>query len=143
MAFFLMYILIRCPHTYFYLFAQDVVAAFEVVNCTSVEVQCLVKTLSCLECYIVKYFFHQADDGHIVMVLLENLDVQGTAPSISIDNTTGCQLYLSKSSLDACITTAKSSEINVLVPGESENADLVCIFCTFCQFFLRFMHFEF
>lgn len=69
---------------------KDVVAAFEVVNCTSVEVQC-----------------------------------QSTAPSISVDNTTGCQLYLSKSSLGACITTAKSSEINVLAPGETENSDLV------------------
>ncbi|KAH7292588.1 hypothetical protein KP509_29G076200 [Ceratopteris richardii] len=69
---------------------KDVVSAFEVVNCTSVEVQC-----------------------------------QGTAPSISVDNTTGCHIYLSKSSLGACITTAKSSEVNVLVPGETEDADLV------------------
>ncbi|MCO5613477.1 hypothetical protein L7F22_067754 [Adiantum nelumboides] len=69
---------------------KDVVSAFEVVNCTSVEVQC-----------------------------------QNTAPSISVDNTTGCQIYLSKSSLGACITTAKSSEINVLVPGATEDSDLV------------------
>lgn len=69
---------------------KDVVSAFEVVNCTSVEVQC-----------------------------------QNTAPSISIDNTTGCQLYLSESSLNACITTAKSSEINVLVPGKTDNADFI------------------
>ncbi|KAI5062933.1 hypothetical protein GOP47_0021480 [Adiantum capillus-veneris] len=69
---------------------KDVVSAFEVVNCTSVEVQC-----------------------------------QNTAPSISVDNTTGCQIYLSKNSLGTCITTAKSSEINVLVPGATENSDLV------------------
>lgn len=60
----------------------DVVAACEIVNCNSVEVQC-----------------------------------QGTAPTISVDNSAGCQLYLSKDSLEASITTAKSSEINVLVPG--------------------------
>lgn len=59
---------------------QDVVAAFEVVNCNSVEAQS-----------------------------------QGSAPTISVDNTSGCQLYLSKESLKASITTAKSSEINVLV----------------------------
>ncbi|XP_039014935.1 cyclase-associated protein 1-like [Hibiscus syriacus] len=41
---------------------------------------------------------------------------QGSAPTISVDNTSGCQLYLSKDSLGASITTAKSSEINVLVP---------------------------
>ncbi|KAK8568104.1 hypothetical protein V6N12_006668 [Hibiscus sabdariffa] len=41
---------------------------------------------------------------------------QGSAPTISVDNTSGCQLYLSKDSLGASITTAKSSEINVLIP---------------------------
>ncbi|XAR59536.1 hypothetical protein NMG60_11015400 [Bertholletia excelsa] len=66
----------------------DVVAAFEIVNCNSVEVQC-----------------------------------QGSAPTISVDNTAGCQLYLSKNSLKATITTAKSSEINVLVPGAKPDSD--------------------
>ncbi|KAJ6827121.1 cyclase-associated protein 1-like [Iris pallida] len=48
---------------------------------------------------------------------------QGSAPTISIDNTAGCQLYLSKESLQTSITTAKSSEINVLVPGEGPDDD--------------------
>ncbi|KAJ9537909.1 hypothetical protein OSB04_030642 [Centaurea solstitialis] len=68
----------------------DVVAACEIVNCNSVEVQC-----------------------------------QGTAPTISVDNSAGCQLYLSKDSLEASITTAKSSEINVLVPASGPDNDLV------------------
>nr|XP_043622057.1 cyclase-associated protein 1-like isoform X2 [Erigeron canadensis] len=67
----------------------DVVAAFEVVNCNSVEVQC-----------------------------------QGAAPTISIDNTSGCQLFLSKDSLDSSITTAKASEVNVMVPAKDPNGDL-------------------
>ncbi|XP_071691792.1 cyclase-associated protein 1-like [Rutidosis leptorrhynchoides] len=67
----------------------DVVAACEIVNCNSVEVQC-----------------------------------QGTAPTISVDNSSGCQLYLSKDSLEASITTAKSSEINVLVASGPDD-DLV------------------
>lgn len=67
----------------------DVVAAFEIVNCSSVEVQC-----------------------------------QGAAPTISIDNTAGCQLYLSKDSLQSSITTAKASEVNVMLPAEDPNADL-------------------
>lgn len=50
---------------------------------------------------------------------------QGTAPTVAIDNTSGCQLYLSKASLRASITTAKSSEVNVLVPGASDDADLI------------------
>ena len=37
----------------------------------------------------------------------------------------GAQLYLSAASLGADITTAKSSEVNVAVPGASEDADLV------------------
>ncbi|KAF6166639.1 hypothetical protein GIB67_005501 [Kingdonia uniflora] len=48
---------------------------------------------------------------------------QGSAPTISVDNTTGCQLYLSKDSLETSITTAKSSEINVLVPGAEASDD--------------------
>ncbi|OAY29676.1 cyclase-associated protein 1 [Manihot esculenta] len=68
----------------------DVVAAFEIVNCSGVEVQC-----------------------------------QGSAPTVSVDNTSGCQLYLSKESLGASVTTAKASEINVLVPGEEPNGDWV------------------
>ncbi|EEF50868.1 cyclase-associated protein 1 [Ricinus communis] len=50
---------------------------------------------------------------------------QGSAPTISVDNTGGCQLYLSKDSLRASITTAKSSEINVLVPGAESDGDWV------------------
>ncbi|RWV95369.1 hypothetical protein GW17_00042012 [Ensete ventricosum] len=50
---------------------------------------------------------------------------QGSAPTISVDNTSGCQLYLSKDSLGASITTAKSSEINVMVPGAGPESDWV------------------
>ncbi|XP_028772621.1 cyclase-associated protein 1-like [Neltuma alba] len=50
---------------------------------------------------------------------------QGSAPTISVDNTSGCQLYLSKDSLNASISTAKSSEINVLVPGTEPDGDWV------------------
>ncbi|KAJ0834597.1 putative cyclase-associated protein CAP/septum formation inhibitor MinC [Helianthus annuus] len=67
----------------------DVVAAFEIVNCSSLEVQC-----------------------------------QGAAPTISIDNTAGVQLYLSKDSLEASITTSKASEVNVMVPPKDPNADM-------------------
>lgn len=43
-----------------------------------------------------------------------------------MDNTSGCQLYLSKDSLETSISTAKSSEINVLVPGAEPDGDWVC-----------------
>ncbi|KAG0472003.1 hypothetical protein HPP92_016549 [Vanilla planifolia] len=48
---------------------------------------------------------------------------EGSAPTITIDNTGGCQLYLSRDSMKCSITTAKSSEINVMVPGAGPESD--------------------
>lgn len=42
----------------------------------------------------------------------------GKVPTISINKTDGCHVYLSKSSLDCEIVSAKSSEMNVLIPTE-------------------------
>ncbi|KAL5055511.1 hypothetical protein RYX36_036193 [Vicia faba] len=53
------------------------------------------------------------------------IQCQGSAPTISVDNTSGCQLYLSKDSLETSISTAKSSEINVLVPSAESDGDWV------------------
>ncbi|XP_052249173.1 adenylyl cyclase-associated protein 1-like isoform X2 [Dreissena polymorpha] len=44
--------------------------------------------------------------------------VMGQCPTVSIDKTDGCMMYLSKESLDAEIVTAKSSEMNILVPKD-------------------------
>ncbi|CAH2050541.1 unnamed protein product, partial [Iphiclides podalirius] len=44
------------------------------------------------------------------------LQVLGKVPTISIDKTDGCQIYLSPESLDVEIVSSKSSEMNVLVP---------------------------
>ncbi|KAK3739743.1 hypothetical protein QZH41_003575 [Actinostola sp. cb2023] len=43
--------------------------------------------------------------------------VTGKVPTISIDKTDGCQVFLSKDSLKANIVSAKSSEMNILVPN--------------------------
>lgn len=40
-------------------------------------------------------------------------------PTVSIDKTDGCMIYLSKDSLNTQIVTAKSSEMNILVPDGS------------------------
>lgn len=45
-------------------------------------------------------------------------------PTVSIQKTDGCQVYLSKESLDAEIVTSKSSEMNLLVPTD-EAGDFV------------------
>ncbi|XP_054462382.1 adenylyl cyclase-associated protein 1 [Anoplopoma fimbria] len=46
------------------------------------------------------------------------IQVMGKVPTISINKTDGCHVYLSKDSLSCEIVSAKSSEMNVLVPNE-------------------------
>jgi adenylyl cyclase-associated protein len=48
------------------------------------------------------------------------VQVIGTAPMIQVDTTDAGQIYLSKESLTAEITTAKCSAINVSLPVEGE-----------------------
>lgn len=49
----------------------------------------------------------------------------GKVPTISINKTDGCHVYLSKDSLSCEIVSAKSSEMNILVPGN--DGDFVSI----------------
>ena len=51
--------------------------------------------------------------------------VTGTVPTISIDKTDGCQMYLSKEALGVEIVTAKASEMNVAIP---DGEDYVSIY---------------
>lgn len=51
------------------------------------------------------------------------MQVLGTVPTISIDKTDGCQMYLSEPSLAVEIVSSKSSEMNVMVP--KGNGDFV------------------
>jgi len=46
--------------------------------------------------------------------------VLGSVPTISVDKTDGCQMFLSKDCLDVNIITAKSSEMNVMIPNGDE-----------------------
>jgi len=45
------------------------------------------------------------------------MQVFGKVPTISIDKTEGCQMYLSRASIGTEIVTDKSSAINVLIPN--------------------------
>jgi hypothetical protein len=47
-----------------------------------------------------------------------DVQVNGKVPTISIDKTDGCQVYLSKESMTADIISAKSSEMNILLPKD-------------------------
>jgi adenylyl cyclase-associated protein len=48
------------------------------------------------------------------------LQITGSAPMVQLDNTDSGQIYLSRASLGAEITTAKCSSINVSLPVEGE-----------------------
>jgi adenylyl cyclase-associated protein len=51
------------------------------------------------------------------------IQVTGKLPLVQIDKTDGCQLYLSKESLECQVYSAKSSELNILVPTGDEFAE--------------------
>jgi len=48
------------------------------------------------------------------------IQVLGRVPSFAIDKTSGCQIYLSKDSLDSEIVSSKSSEMNISFPGPDQ-----------------------
>ena len=48
------------------------------------------------------------------------IQVIGRVPTMSINKTEGCQVYLSKDALDCEIISAKSSEMNILVPQDDD-----------------------
>lgn len=47
-----------------------------------------------------------------------SIQVLHQCPTVSIDKTDGCQVFLSKESLNAEIITAKSSEMNIAIPKD-------------------------
>ena len=48
------------------------------------------------------------------------LQVLGKVPTISVEKTDGCQMFLSEDSKAVEIITAKSSEMNVSIPSGDE-----------------------
>ncbi|KAL6039129.1 hypothetical protein STEG23_002662, partial [Scotinomys teguina] len=64
------------------------------------------------------------DDVVGIVEVINSKDIQiqvmGRVPTISINKTEGCHLYLSEDALDCEIVSAKSSEMNVLVPQNDD-----------------------
>ncbi|KAM9233159.1 adenylyl cyclase-associated protein 2 isoform 3-T3 [Dugong dugon] len=48
------------------------------------------------------------------------IQVMGKVPTISINKTEGCHIYLSEDALDCEIVSAKSSEMNILIPQDGD-----------------------
>ena len=57
--------------------------------------------------------------------------VLGKVPTISIDKTDGCQMYLSKDSIATEIISAKSSEMNVLIPNGEDFVSTLALLVSF------------
>lgn len=54
---------------------------------------------------------------HSLHYILSSLcQVINKVPTVSIEKTDGCQIYLSEQSLDTSFISAKSSEMNVVIP---------------------------
>jgi adenylyl cyclase-associated protein len=100
---------------------QGVAASCEIVNCNSVEIQCEVDSFFCSKTNSIHPLRHQVYINSWKCVLF----FYGTVGFSTIDNTSCCQLYLSKESLGASITTTKSSEINALIPDANGDGDWV------------------
>ena len=60
-----------------------------------------------------------------VQVICGELPPVRARTHVSEKASSNVQVYISQASLGADITTAKSSEVNVLVPGSTPDADLV------------------
>lgn len=56
--------------------------------------------------------------SQVEVINCQSVEVQtlGALPTISIQKTDGCQVYLSKEAIGSEIVTSKSSEMNILVP---------------------------
>ncbi|OCT76493.1 cyclase associated actin cytoskeleton regulatory protein 2 L homeolog isoform X2 [Xenopus laevis] len=60
--------------------------------------------------------------GIVEVINSKNIEIQvlGKVPTISINKTDGCHVYLSENSIDCEIVSAKSSEMNILVPHDGD-----------------------
>ncbi|XP_023687892.2 adenylyl cyclase-associated protein 1 [Paramormyrops kingsleyae] len=97
---------------------KQVVYAFKCTNST-LQVKGKINSITLDNCKKLGLVF---DDvvGIVEVINCKDVKVQvmGKVPTVSINKTDGCHVYLSSTSLETEIVSAKSSEMNVLVPGE-------------------------
>ncbi|XP_041931970.1 adenylyl cyclase-associated protein 1 [Alosa sapidissima] len=97
---------------------KQVVYAFK-CNKSTLQVKGKINSITIDNCKKLGLVF---DDvvGIVEVINCKDVKVQvmGKVPTISINKTDGCHVYLSKDSLSCEIVSAKSSEMNVLVPGK-------------------------
>uniref|UniRef100_A0A8C5UI65 Adenylyl cyclase-associated protein n=1 Tax=Microcebus murinus TaxID=30608 RepID=A0A8C5UI65_MICMU len=98
---------------------KQVVYIYKCVN-TTLQIKGKINSITVDNCKKLGLVF---DDVVGIVEIINSRDVKvqvmGKVPTISINKTDGCHAYLSKNSLDCEIVSAKSSEMNVLIPTES------------------------
>lgn len=91
---------------------DETIATFDVINCQGVKGQVI-------KCNFLLF---------IIWRVVLTVQVNVKAPTVSIDKTDGCLIYLSKNYPSSRVVTAKSSEINISIP---EGNDFVSVFVLF------------
>lgn len=93
-------------------------------NKTTIQVKGKVNSIILDSCKKSGLVFEAVVSG-VEVVNCQSIQVQsqGQCPTVSIDKTDGCIVYLSKDCLDCQIVTAKSSEMNVSVPRDDGDYD--------------------
>eukprot|EP01134_Creolimax_fragrantissima_P008435 CFRG8435T1 len=104
---------------------SQVVYIYKCNNCV-IKVNGKVNSIAIDGCKKTGVVFGTCVSG-VELVTCQSVQVQatGTCPTISIDKTDGVQVYLSETSLDTQVISAKSSEMNIIVPGATEDDDMV------------------
>ena len=102
---------------------KHTVYIYQCKNCT-ITVKGKVNSILIDSCQRVGLLF---DDVLSTVEFINSNNVQmqvlGRVPTVTIEKTDGCQVYLSKKSLDTEIISSKSSSMNVLIPSETEEND--------------------
>ncbi|EPY78467.1 adenylyl cyclase-associated protein 1 [Camelus ferus] len=97
---------------------KQVAYIFKCVNST-LQIKGKINSITVDNCKKLGLVF---DDVVGIVEIINSKDVKvqvmGKVPTISINKTDGCHVYLSKNSLDCEIVSAKSSEMNVLIPTD-------------------------
>ncbi|KAG9492962.1 adenylyl cyclase-associated protein 1 [Eleutherodactylus coqui] len=96
---------------------KQVVYVYKCVNST-LQIKGKINSITIDNCKKLGLVFEDAV-GIVEIINARDVKVQvlGKVPTISINKTDGCHVYLSKDSLNCEIISAKSSEMNILVPG--------------------------
>jgi len=93
-------------------------------NKTTIQVKGKVNSIILDSCKKSGLVFEAVVSGsEVVNCQSIQVQAQGQCPTVSIDKTDGCIVYLNKDCLDCQIVTAKSSEMNVSVPRDDGDYD--------------------